>query len=405
MNTHSDKTQENKNQSIVRGVPQKKAEVPTHEFVDNRPEGVTQRKLQDVANKSPQVAQLKNLQDLANNKHGSNEGDLIKSAEKTAQLKKLVRQLQTGDNAEVAQLLAKAGDTVNLEVKPGGPPVFMHNKDIPGGGEDPKSGEIGGTGILDAGSWGTLGVSPGDFHRAHAISNAFGGGGGADNVAWWSHAKELIWTGNEEKVRGGGVAQIDAWKPGDVEKGTYKVTRSMKDDVDFKPGYLAKLNAAATWGLDGSRDAWTRFKTLVGAASTEFTDGDALRTSYKDSLDNYFSSKLDDLGYQKAGKNLIKNMKMEYAITTAGSGAGGSRNDLTFEQDADNVDPANFGLKNEPENIWKQMVAANTELFKKKWLATGNKRVKRPWQVGVAKDKQLPPINLTPQEDGWGIPK
>ena len=42
---------------------------------------------------------------------------------------------------------------------------------------------IGGTGILDAGTWGALGVSPRDFHRAHAISNAFGGSGGSNTTA------------------------------------------------------------------------------------------------------------------------------------------------------------------------------------------------------------------------------
>lgn len=386
MNTHADKTKENKSHAVANVVSQKQSGgESTFQFVDNRPEAVAQRKLQDMVYNSPQVKKLRAFQVMANN---------------SPQAKQAV-----DGNSEVVQLFAKAGDTINLEVKPGGPPVFMRNKDIPGGGEEPKSGEIGGTGILDAGSWGTLGVSPRDFHRAHAISNAFGGGGGADNVAWWSSAKELTWTNSEEKVRGGGLAQIDDWKPGDVEKGTYKVTRHLKDNVDFKPGYLTGLLDGASWGLNDSRDAWDRFKTKVGDPSTELTKGKKLKTGYKKSLNNYFSRMLDNLGYKKAGKVLIKDMKMDYNRTRSGSGAGGSRGNLSLTVTADDVDASKFGLKNEPKNLWKAMVSANSGLFKKKFLATGNKRVRRPWGGPTSGVKRPPSIELGPQEDGWGIPK
>jgi hypothetical protein len=58
MNTHSDKTQENKNQVVVNGMSQKSSGgASTFQFVDNRPETIAQRKLQNLANKSLQTVQ------------------------------------------------------------------------------------------------------------------------------------------------------------------------------------------------------------------------------------------------------------------------------------------------------------------------------------------------------------
>jgi hypothetical protein len=58
MNTHSDKTQENKNQVVVNGMSQKSTSgASTFQFVDNRPETVAQRKLQNLANNSSQAGQ------------------------------------------------------------------------------------------------------------------------------------------------------------------------------------------------------------------------------------------------------------------------------------------------------------------------------------------------------------
>lgn len=68
MNTHADKLQENKNQSFTNGVSQKqRSEVSTFQFVDNLPEAIAQRKLQEIANNSPQVKQVAQLQAMANN--------------------------------------------------------------------------------------------------------------------------------------------------------------------------------------------------------------------------------------------------------------------------------------------------------------------------------------------------
>lgn len=67
MNTHADKTQENKSQSVSTANPRmEKGGEDTGQFADNRPEAVAQRKMQEMANNSPQVSQLIAFQDIAN---------------------------------------------------------------------------------------------------------------------------------------------------------------------------------------------------------------------------------------------------------------------------------------------------------------------------------------------------
>jgi hypothetical protein len=68
MNTHADKTQENKSQSVSALDSQMQSGVEsTFQFVDNRPEAIAQRKLQETVDNSPQVSQLRAFQDMANN--------------------------------------------------------------------------------------------------------------------------------------------------------------------------------------------------------------------------------------------------------------------------------------------------------------------------------------------------
>lgn len=68
MNNYADKTQENKSQSSSHSEPQSQSSgESTFQFVDNRTEFVAQRKLQELANTSPRVSQLKAIHDLANN--------------------------------------------------------------------------------------------------------------------------------------------------------------------------------------------------------------------------------------------------------------------------------------------------------------------------------------------------
>jgi hypothetical protein len=78
MNAHADQTQENESQvvSAMDSQMQSGGEA-TFQFVDNRAETVAQMKLQEMANNSPQVSQLRAFQEMANNSA---------KAKKTAQL-------------------------------------------------------------------------------------------------------------------------------------------------------------------------------------------------------------------------------------------------------------------------------------------------------------------------------
>lgn len=309
--------------------------------------------------------------------------------------------LQAMTDTKPVQLFAKAGDTVNLEAHQPKEYIIMHNPTYPSGGEEPKS-DIGSTDILNATHWGPLGISPRDYHRAHAISNAFGGGGDADNVAWWSSVKEQEWTDHEEKVRGAGANPIPDWTPGDTEKGDYKVTRTLQQNIDFVPRYQPVLVNAGNWGLDDTRPAWARFKN---DHPTLLQKGEKIREKYKNSLPNYFTGTLKNMGYHLAGKHLIEKMKMEYNRTQQGNAPGTLRNDLALELSADNMDVNAFGLQNQPQALWEAMVAKGPgKAFQQNFLATGNKVLPLPWG-GPASDVPKPaPIILSPQKDGWGIP-
>ena len=68
MHTHTDKTQEAKIQSVSNENSQKESGGhSTFQFVDNRPIAIAQRKLQEMANNSPQVKQSAQLQAMADN--------------------------------------------------------------------------------------------------------------------------------------------------------------------------------------------------------------------------------------------------------------------------------------------------------------------------------------------------
>jgi hypothetical protein len=56
MNTHADETQENKSQTVTAEASQiQSGGESTFQFVDNRPEAVAQRKLQEMVNNRSQV--------------------------------------------------------------------------------------------------------------------------------------------------------------------------------------------------------------------------------------------------------------------------------------------------------------------------------------------------------------
>ncbi|MCP5005739.1 MAG: DUF4157 domain-containing protein, partial [Planctomycetes bacterium] len=67
MNTHADKTDENKTASIEsKPGQQRKDKQPSLQIIDNRPETIALRKLQEMADNSPQVKQMAQLQAMAN---------------------------------------------------------------------------------------------------------------------------------------------------------------------------------------------------------------------------------------------------------------------------------------------------------------------------------------------------
>jgi hypothetical protein len=88
MNTHADKSQENKSQSVSNEVAQKQGGAEsTFQFVDNRPEAVAQRKLQEMANNSPRALQLKAFQEMANNQVIHNQPNNLLQKKEVIQLK------------------------------------------------------------------------------------------------------------------------------------------------------------------------------------------------------------------------------------------------------------------------------------------------------------------------------
>lgn len=301
---------------------------------------------------------------------------------------------------EVAQLAKAAVDPQNgpitLEASDSGSGiVFMRNKGQHAGDEVRDT--VGVTKLLDEAGWADLANSPRNYHRAHGYSEAFGGAGDKTNVAWWGSDKESTWTADEEKVRGGGMAQDASWKPGDTEEGQYKVTRTLFGTTALSAKYLPGLNAAAAWGLNDSRAAWTRALAALNTPQDDRTEGERQKAALAGKVDSFMKAFLKDLAFEQVDKSLISEMKMEYTITTAGSGAGGSRANHTKTIAADAVDAGDFGLKDEPENIWKEMVKANKGVFAKKALSKFGIRVRRSVQG-------QPALVLTPQADGWGVP-
>lgn len=70
MNTHVDKTQDNKSRSLANIVSQRQSGGESaFQFVDNRPEAIAHRKLQEMSNNSPKAKQFRVIQRLMN---GSN---------------------------------------------------------------------------------------------------------------------------------------------------------------------------------------------------------------------------------------------------------------------------------------------------------------------------------------------
>ncbi len=95
MNTHIDKTQENKSQLTINTVSQKESSNGSaFQLVDNRQEAVAQRKLQEMMNNRPALIQLKKLQSKKLNVVGENHKE---SNERREQEKSLAKQEVGGE--------------------------------------------------------------------------------------------------------------------------------------------------------------------------------------------------------------------------------------------------------------------------------------------------------------------
>lgn len=78
MNTHAARTQDDKSRSVATEVFQRKGRGDySSTFIDNRPEAVTQRKLQEMANNSPQVRQLTVFQEMADHRQSPGRQEVV----------------------------------------------------------------------------------------------------------------------------------------------------------------------------------------------------------------------------------------------------------------------------------------------------------------------------------------
>src|ERR1041385_1796104 len=70
MPEYADKKNETKSQSVANEISEKSEnKTPAVKFVDNRPQTVAQKKLQEMSNASQQVSQLKAVQQMANGRN------------------------------------------------------------------------------------------------------------------------------------------------------------------------------------------------------------------------------------------------------------------------------------------------------------------------------------------------
>ncbi len=316
---------------------------------------------------------------------------------------------QAKKDGKVMQLLATVNPNtgpVNLAQTGGGAGAFvvMHDPLEPVG-NDPDN-TIGFTGLLNEDQWGDLGISPRNFWRAHAYAKSFGGAGSGANVGWWTEASEATWTAHEQKVRGAdGAAQIAEWLPGVGETGTYNVAREMHPAVDLSGKYAADLQRGVAWGMDSTRAAWTRAIATCDAIQPQKAretriaalkvgrDWGALAARGR--VDAWAAK---GFGTTPLNPNLVKKMTMAYTVTAAGAGAGPSRAAYGASVASALPNRAQFGLKNQPQQIWEYLVSHNVGIFSK-----GTAPAPLMARQVAYPDPQKPHQQLRAVADGWGV--
>jgi hypothetical protein len=85
MDTHVGKTSENKTQAVADSLSQRpinsKSALP---FIDNRPEAIAQRKLQEAITNSPRMQQLRGYQEMANNRNSASQANPLQAVKPKA---------------------------------------------------------------------------------------------------------------------------------------------------------------------------------------------------------------------------------------------------------------------------------------------------------------------------------
>ncbi|MEO0556364.1 MAG: hypothetical protein AAF149_24490 [Bacteroidota bacterium] len=121
MHTHTDKTQENKSQSVANSVTQNHSDDRSaFQFVNNRPEAIAQRKLQEMANNSPQSKQAAQLQAIAGNYYAKQHDTIQKKEDKIGLLDNLDTGLVNSRNKSIPIQLLKATDYTRVELNANG---------------------------------------------------------------------------------------------------------------------------------------------------------------------------------------------------------------------------------------------------------------------------------------------
>jgi hypothetical protein len=280
--------------------------------------------------------------------------------------------------------------------------MVMQNPGQPAG-EEPKN-TVGFTGVMNGDEWGGLGKTSTEYWRAHAYANSFGGAGDITNVGWWKADAEAKWTEHEQHVRGAGQDEIPAWRPGTGEQGTYLVAREMHKQIALMDRYITGLMAAVNWAFADERDAWQR--ALATCNSHNQKDKEkriaalkAGRETVKNNNQTRIQTWVNELfGGGSVETNLIKKMTMTYTITTVGANPGASRAGVTKSVSSAEPKPVDFGLKNEPEQIWTEMVNHNTGVF-----ARGNAPASLMTAAVPYDEPRKPAQQLRAYVDGFGV--
>lgn len=285
----------------------------------------------------------------------------------------------------------------------GGAFSIMENTTQPDGNE--VSNAVGFTGVLNAADWANLGKSPADYWRAHGYAKSFGGAGDGSNVGWWKADSEKTWTDFEQQVRGAGMAQIPAWLPGTGETGTYMVDRVMHQAVLLKNKYVTDLMKGVDWGMSNGSAAWVRAIASCNdiyplkARETRIVALQQMKDPVVAGARGRIQTWVDNLfGQHSLETNLIKTMEMTYAITAAGVGPGVGRRGFSKKISSPKPDPKQFGLKNEAQAIWAQLVTHNTGIF-----AQGNSPLAQMVGRLAYAEKGRAAQELRAHADGWGV--